>query len=48
MGALGTDNVVTFSSSYTLVPTYECFNVCTYCNFRKQPGQGRVDVSRKS
>mmetsp|Transcript_28509 Transcript_28509/g.37293 ORF Transcript_28509/g.37293 Transcript_28509/m.37293 type:complete len:776 (+) Transcript_28509:110-2437(+) len=30
---------VTFSSSYTLVPTYECFNVCTYCNFRKQPGK---------
>ncbi|CAM9640642.1 unnamed protein product [Phaeothamnion confervicola] len=26
--------VVTFSSSYTIVPTYECFNICTYCNFR--------------
>ena len=26
---------ITYSPSYTLVPTYECFNVCTYCNFRK-------------
>eukprot|EP00931_Biecheleriopsis_adriatica_P115212 TRINITY_DN91032_c0_g1_i1.p1 TRINITY_DN91032_c0_g1~~TRINITY_DN91032_c0_g1_i1.p1 ORF type:complete len:912 (-),score=180.79 TRINITY_DN91032_c0_g1_i1:332-3067(-) len=26
---------VTYSPSFTLVPTYECFNVCTYCNFRK-------------
>eukprot|EP00438_Fugacium_kawagutii_P019138 Skav224295 [mRNA] locus=scaffold2121:35134:36252:+ [translate_table: standard] len=25
---------ITFSASYTLVPTYECFNACTYCNFR--------------
>ena len=25
---------VTFSSSFTIVPTYECFNLCTYCNFR--------------
>eukprot|EP00434_Breviolum_minutum_P023225 symbB.v1.2.020483.t1/scaffold1729.1/size181395/20 len=27
--------IVTYSPSYTMVPTYECFNVCTYCNFRK-------------
>ena len=26
--------IITYSSSHTLVPTYECFNSCTYCNFR--------------
>ncbi|PSP16826.1 MAG: 7,8-didemethyl-8-hydroxy-5-deazariboflavin synthase subunit CofG [Cyanobacteria bacterium QS_8_64_29] len=31
---------VTYSPAYTLVPTYECFNRCTYCNFRLEPGQG--------
>ncbi len=31
--------VVTYSPAYTLVPTYECFNRCTYCNFRVDPGQ---------
>ncbi|MGF1479209.1 MAG: 7,8-didemethyl-8-hydroxy-5-deazariboflavin synthase subunit CofG [Cyanophyceae cyanobacterium] len=30
---------VTYSSAYTLVPTYECFNRCTYCNFRSDPEQ---------
>lgn len=25
---------VTFSPSITIVPTYECFNLCSYCNFR--------------
>ena len=25
---------ITYSSSFTIVPTYECFNTCTYCNFR--------------
>ncbi len=34
------DRLVTYSSAYTLVPTYECFNRCTYCNFRVDPGQG--------
>jgi 7,8-didemethyl-8-hydroxy-5-deazariboflavin synthase len=29
---------LTYSPAYTLVPTYECFNRCTYCNFRKDPG----------
>jgi 7,8-didemethyl-8-hydroxy-5-deazariboflavin synthase len=29
---------VTYSPAYTLVPTYECFNRCTYCNFRRDPG----------
>ena len=28
---------VTFSPACTLVPTYECFNNCTYCNFRTNP-----------
>lgn len=31
--------IVTYSPAYTLVPTYECFNRCTYCNFRTEPGQ---------
>lgn len=31
--------VVTYSPAYTLVPTYECFNRCDYCNFRTDPGQ---------
>ncbi|OLP15458.1 7,8-didemethyl-8-hydroxy-5-deazariboflavin synthase subunit CofG [Leptolyngbya sp. 'hensonii'] len=30
---------VTYSPAYTLVPTFECFNHCTYCNFRAAPGQ---------
>ena len=30
---------VTYSPAYTLVPTYECFNRCTYCNFRADPGK---------
>lgn len=29
---------VTYSPAYTIVPTYECFNRCTYCNFRTNPG----------
>lgn len=31
--------VITYSPAFTLVPTYECFNRCTYCNFRVNPGQ---------
>ncbi|HIK46468.1 MAG TPA: 7,8-didemethyl-8-hydroxy-5-deazariboflavin synthase subunit CofG [Leptolyngbyaceae cyanobacterium M65_K2018_010] len=31
--------VVTYSPAHTLVPTYECYNRCTYCNFRTEPGQ---------
>jgi 7,8-didemethyl-8-hydroxy-5-deazariboflavin synthase len=34
-------STVTYSSAYTLVPTYECFNHCTYCNFRVAPGTDR-------
>ncbi|NJK52460.1 MAG: 7,8-didemethyl-8-hydroxy-5-deazariboflavin synthase subunit CofG [Leptolyngbyaceae cyanobacterium SU_3_3] len=30
--------IVTYSPAYTLVPTYECFNQCAYCNFRAEPG----------
>ncbi|MEL6814627.1 MAG: 7,8-didemethyl-8-hydroxy-5-deazariboflavin synthase subunit CofG [Cyanobacteria bacterium J06598_3] len=30
--------IITYSPAYTLVPTYECFNRCTYCNFRRDPG----------
>ena len=33
-----TGSVVTYSAAYTLVPTYECFNHCSYCNFRQEPG----------
>lgn len=32
-------NLVTYSPAYTLVPTYECFNRCDYCNFRVDPGK---------
>ncbi|MBE9158432.1 7,8-didemethyl-8-hydroxy-5-deazariboflavin synthase subunit CofG [Nodosilinea sp. LEGE 06152] len=31
--------LVTYSFAHTLVPTYECFNRCTYCNFRAEPGR---------
>ncbi len=31
--------VITYSPAYTLVPTYECFNRCSYCNFRQEPKQ---------
>ncbi len=33
------DHVITYSPALTVVPTYECFNRCTYCNFRVDPGQ---------
>jgi 7,8-didemethyl-8-hydroxy-5-deazariboflavin synthase len=32
---------ITYSPAYTIVPTYECFNRCTYCNFRVDPGSDR-------
>lgn len=34
--------IVTYSSAYTIVPTYECFNRCSYCNFRTDPGQSEL------
>ena len=37
---LGSDfRTVTYSPAYTIVPTYECFNRCAYCNFRADPGK---------
>lgn len=33
------DKIVTYSPAYTIVPTYECFNLCSYCNFRTNPHQ---------
>lgn len=32
------DRTITYSPAFTLVPTYECFNRCTYCNFRQDLG----------
>jgi len=43
MPAVGTGIIprqVTYSPAYTLVPTHECFNRCSYCNFRVDPGEG--------
>lgn len=34
-----THRTITYSPAYTIVPTYECFNRCQYCNFRQDPGQ---------
>jgi 7,8-didemethyl-8-hydroxy-5-deazariboflavin synthase len=34
----GDGQIITYSPAYTLVPTYECFNRCSYCNFRAEPG----------
>ncbi|MBL1210016.1 7,8-didemethyl-8-hydroxy-5-deazariboflavin synthase subunit CofG [Geminocystis sp. GBBB08] len=31
--------IITYSPAFTIVPTYECFNRCTYCNFRTDPHQ---------
>ncbi|NEO85083.1 MAG: 7,8-didemethyl-8-hydroxy-5-deazariboflavin synthase subunit CofG [Spirulina sp. SIO3F2] len=42
--------IVTYSPAYTLVPTYECFNRCSYCNFRVEPGQDQpldLDTARQ-
>jgi FO synthase subunit 1 len=35
---MDTRPIITYSPAHTLVPTYECFNRCTYCNFRQDPG----------
>ncbi|MFM7365116.1 MAG: 7,8-didemethyl-8-hydroxy-5-deazariboflavin synthase subunit CofG [Cuspidothrix sp.] len=34
------DKIITYSPGYTLVPTYECFNRCSYCNFRSETTKG--------
>jgi 7,8-didemethyl-8-hydroxy-5-deazariboflavin synthase len=39
MIAIPTASTITYSPAFTLVPTYECFNRCAYCNFRTDPGQ---------
>ena len=31
---------ITYSPAYTVVPSYECFNRCDYCNFRRDIGSG--------
>ncbi|MEM8830319.1 MAG: 7,8-didemethyl-8-hydroxy-5-deazariboflavin synthase subunit CofG [Cyanobacteria bacterium P01_G01_bin.19] len=31
-------SVITYSPAFTIVPTYECFNRCSYCNFRVDVG----------
>lgn len=36
---LSDSRTITYSPAYTLVPTFECFNRCTYCNFRADPGK---------
>jgi 7,8-didemethyl-8-hydroxy-5-deazariboflavin synthase len=30
---------ISYSPAYTLVPTYDCFNRCSYCNFRTNIGE---------
>ena len=42
--------VITYSPAYTIVPTYECFNRCSYCNFRVDPGMDtwmKIDRARQ-
>ena len=36
---MDTAKTATYSPAYTVVPTYECFNRCSYCNFRTDPGK---------
>lgn len=31
------NTAITYSPAHTIVPTYECFNRCSYCNFRIEP-----------
>lgn len=33
------NGVITYSPAQTIVPTYECFNRCSYCNFRVAPSR---------
>jgi hypothetical protein len=37
---------VTYSPSYTVVPTFECFNSCAYCNFKAKRGSKRAEWLR--
>ncbi len=36
---------ITYSPAFTLVPTYGCFNRCSYCNFRAEPGAPWLDLN---
>ena len=36
------NSIITFSPAFTIVPTHECFNRCSYCNFRLDPGKGEL------
>ncbi|MEH1798954.1 7,8-didemethyl-8-hydroxy-5-deazariboflavin synthase subunit CofG [Nostoc sp.] len=36
---INNSHLVTYSPAYTIIPTYECFNRCSYCNFRSEPGK---------
>ncbi len=33
--------LITYSPAFTIIPTYECYNHCGYCNFRVEPGQDK-------
>lgn len=33
------NQIITYSPAYTIVPTYDCFNQCSYCNFRTNIGE---------
>lgn len=33
------NSIITYSPAYTIVPTYDCFNQCSYCNFRTNLGE---------
>lgn len=35
---MASNSYITYSPAYTIIPTYECFNRCSYCNFRKDLG----------
>ncbi len=36
---------VTYSPAFTVVPTYGCFNRCSYCNFRTDPELNWLDLA---
>ena len=35
---------ITYSPGVTVVPTYDCFNKCSYCSFRQNVGSGSGDT----
>lgn len=37
---------VTYSPARTVVPTYECFNRCTYCTFRVDAPAAKTQLAR--